>query len=204
MPTHTGSNTDPKDWVNPPVPKEWHELIRNNYPPFRPEITPSSYVGVVPEVFRKYPNVVRSNHPTVSFAAWGKDAVHISDNHSLESGLGKGSPLQKIYDLNGKILLIGTGNESNTSLHLAEDIAEYKTKKMSTEISSIIENGEQKRVQWDEIDWDESDFIQIGEAYERGGTQVTLKKGKMGEADSLLYDQRSMVDVAVTWMEADR
>ena len=34
MPTFSGGLTDPATWRDPPVPEEWHAVIRANMPPF--------------------------------------------------------------------------------------------------------------------------------------------------------------------------
>ncbi|MCE7735812.1 MAG: AAC(3) family N-acetyltransferase [Candidatus Heimdallarchaeota archaeon] len=204
MPTHTSSNTDPKDWVNPPVPKAWHDLIRSSYPPYQAELTPTSGVGVIPEVFRKFPKVVRSDHPNVSFAAWGKEGVNITNSQVLEYGLGKDSPLDKIYNLDGKILLLGVGYDSNTSLHLAEETANFPSKKTIRQSSAVLREGNRVRVEWEELDYDADDFNKIGEAFDNSANQNYLRKGEIGNANSLLIEQRKLVDYAVGWMEEYR
>ena len=56
-------------------------------------------------------------------------ASHIVDDHSLDFGLGESSPLARIYDLNGFVLLLGASHGSNTSMHLAEYRANFPTRK---------------------------------------------------------------------------
>ena len=56
----------------------------------------------------------------MSFAAWGKHAEFVTDGHSLDNGLGETSPLARVYDLDGYVLLLGVDYDSNTSFHLAE------------------------------------------------------------------------------------
>ncbi|MBR2364412.1 MAG: AAC(3) family N-acetyltransferase [Lentisphaeria bacterium] len=75
---------------------------------FSPEKTPS-VVGLLTEMFRKRPGVVRSLHPTHSVAAYGKDAEGFCSGHeNFSTPCARKSPWGKLYDRNAKILFIGT------------------------------------------------------------------------------------------------
>jgi len=60
VPAHSGQLTDPADWVNPPVPEEWMETIRQNMNPFDPQRTPTRNRGVLVDYFLRYSGVKRS------------------------------------------------------------------------------------------------------------------------------------------------
>lgn len=120
MPTHSGDVSDPSGWQNPPVPARWREEILRSMPPYDPEFTPTRGMGVLPELFRTQATVLRSTHPHLSSAAWGTEALSVVADHSLECGLGEGSPLARIYDRDGWVLLLGVGYDKNTSFHLGE------------------------------------------------------------------------------------
>lgn len=79
-------------------------------------------VGILAELFRKRPGVIRSLHPTHSVAAYGPDAQKFTAGHELvKTSLAWDSPWGRLYDRNGKILFIGVGIACNTFLHAVEE-----------------------------------------------------------------------------------
>ena len=86
--------------------------------------TPCHGLGIVPELFRKRPGVVRSLCPTSSVAAFGPDAEEFCAGHELaETPLNWNSPWGKLYDRKAKILFLGTTVCCNTFLHVLEEYA---------------------------------------------------------------------------------
>ena len=204
MPTHSTDLTEPSQWENPPVPESWWPVIRETMPAYQPDLTPTRSMGVIAETFRKQNGVLRSAHPHHSFCAYGHQASYITDNHSLEFGLGEGSPLARIYDLNGFVLLLGVGHDSNTSMHLAEYRATFPTKRIVQESAPISTASSRRWITFEDIDLDSSDFERIGEDFLQSEVERGVYRGKIGLANCQLMSQRAVVDFAVDWLERNR
>ena len=204
MPTHSTDLTEPSQWENPPVPESWWSVIREKMPAYHPDLTPTRSMGIIPETFRKQKGVLRSAQPHHSFCAYGHQTPHIINNHSLEFSMGEGSPLARIYDLGGFVLLLGVGHDSNTSMHLAEYRASFPTKCIVQEGAPISTAGSRRWTTFENIDLDSSDFEQIGEAFLRSDVGREVHRGKVGLANCQLMSQRAVVDFAVDWLEENR
>lgn len=200
VPTHTSGNTDPAGWQSPPVPEQWWPVIRSAAPGFDPVRTPSQWVGVLPEVVRTWPGALRSGHPQVSCAALGDRAREVTAAHDLTQSHGERSPIGAVYRLGGKVLLLGCGHDSNTSLHLAE---RRQASPPMGETGAAVggADGTSRWATWTDLVTGEEDFDQVGAAFEETGAVAV---GPVGSATARLMDQRSLVDFAVDWMASNR
>ncbi|TWU20002.1 AAC(3) family N-acetyltransferase [Allorhodopirellula heiligendammensis] len=108
-----------------------------------------SLVGAISECFRLRDDVIRSEHPSHSVAAWGKDAARFTANHlACDSPCGAKSPYHKLIMGSGKILLFGVGLERNTCFHCVESLANcsYLSKAESDRFEIIDSSGESRFV----------------------------------------------------------
>lgn len=201
MPTQSWKNLDPETGVHWEVPKEQWDIIRENWPAYDKNITPTNTMGAVAEMFRKWPGTLRSDHPARSVAANGKNAAFLTENHDLSDIFGETSPIARLYGLDGYVLLIGVDYDKNTSLHLADSRAEYPGKHFFTEHSAVLENGKRIWKAYDTVFVDGEDFCEIGKAFEK---EHEIKKVLLGNAVLRFMKQRELVDFAVKWIETNR
>lgn len=201
MPAQSWKNLDPKAGVHWEEPKEWWQTIRDNWPAYDKDITPTNTMGAVAEMFRKWPGAKRSSHPARSFAAKGQNAEYLIKDHDLCNIFGEESPIGKLYALDGKVLLIGVGHDKNTSLHLADVRAEYPGKRYANESSAMMVEGKRQWVTYETLVVDGEDFEQIGQAFEAA---ANVNKVNIGNAAVTCMNQREIVDFAVKWIEKNR
>lgn len=93
--------------------------------PFDPARTPSR-CGLVTETFRRRPDAVRSLNPTHSIAGIGEDAIRLLSGHDRDLPYGPngpGSPLSRLADEDGYVVLLGVSHTSDTVLHLPHYLA---------------------------------------------------------------------------------
>lgn len=90
---------------------------------FDPRSTPTADMGITAELFWRQPGVLRSTHPGGSFAAEGPQAERICRPQPLSPPHGLDSPVGRVYELDGQVLLLGVSHGENTTLHLAESLA---------------------------------------------------------------------------------
>lgn len=201
MPTQSWKNLDPSTGVHFDAEEKWWPQIRDNWPAYDKNITPTNTMGCVAEMFRQYKGSFRSDHPARSFAANGKNAEYIVTNHDLSDIFGDSSPLAKLYKLNAKVLLIGVGYDKNTSIHLADARANYKSKHSVNESSAINVNGKREWVTYSSLFVDGEDFCEIGEAFEKN---YKLDSVHIGNSLVKCMNQKELVDFAVNWIEENR
>jgi aminoglycoside 3-N-acetyltransferase len=121
VPAFCWDAADPAGFSEPPPAAEL-EKARARVVPFTPDAPIDPGLGVFPQVVHRAPGAMRSSVPA-SFAALGKYAEELTSAQDRERPYGPGSPLGRLAELDGWVLLLGVDFRSATSVHCAEDHA---------------------------------------------------------------------------------
>ena len=91
--------------------------------PYDPGTTPAAAdLGITAELFRRRADARRTSHP-LAFAAVGQHADYVVGHPDPLPVMHPGSPVARVHELDGKVLLLGVGHDANTTIHLAESRA---------------------------------------------------------------------------------
>jgi aminoglycoside N3'-acetyltransferase len=159
--------------------------------------TPCLAMGVVADTFRRLPGVLRSDNPH-AFAATGPHARAIVAEHPLDVPHGLDSPIGRVYDLDGKVLLLGVGHGENTMIHLAENLAgvPYRIAKRLT----VVRDGTPSTLDYAEIDHCCERFALADAWLDEAGLQ---RRGFVGRAEARLMRAADVVRVVTARLRDD-
>lgn len=201
MPTQSANNSDPALWQNPPVPKEWWQTIRDEMPAYSKEVTPTAYIGKVPETFRRYSGVVRSSHPTCSFAALGPLAHYFMDQHPLDDCFNLDSPLGRMMEKDTWCALVGVGYDACTAMHLGEALSGMLP--LFTQGSAIQnEDGKREWINYLSREERSEDFPIIGRDFEKSHPLYVIK-GKIGQSNITFVKVKPLVEFTAEWLKEE-
>jgi len=161
-----------------------------------------TYLGLLPETFRKYPGVIRSLHPTHSVGIHGPGAHEIAGSHRNSTHIGRGSPYHQLALNGGWVLHLGTDFNSSSIIHLAEVLAgvpylDISYPRYEKTLTALAPDGSTVTAEPREIPADSKMFYLVQEEMDRRGL---LRKGMIGQAPSILARAAQILDVAVEMM----
>ena len=202
VPAQSWQLCDPAYLNDPAVPPESWGQIRSSLPSYDPHGTPSRGMGLLAEAVRTHPDSIRSGHPHRSFAGWGPAATHVMARHRLDDPVGEGSPLKALYDLGAVVLLLGVDYSKCTALHLAESRSGAEVERVANGAPMRV-GGQRQWVEFTEPLVDDSDFAEVGRAFEAACPEV-VQIGRVGLAKSRLVPMGALVDFSADWMAHNR
>jgi aminoglycoside N3'-acetyltransferase len=165
--------------------------------PFDPRRTPCAGMGVVADTFWRMPGVLRSDSPH-AFAASGPRAAAITRPHPVDVPHGPDSPVGRVHELDGQVLLLGVGHDANTTVHLAENLARVRYR--LPHHATVLEDGRPVRHDYAEVDHCCENFGRLDEWLEREGRQ---RRGRVGGAEARLARARDVVRLALAHLRED-
>lgn len=199
FPTQSTENSDPSDWCNPPVPKEWFDKIKMHTPPYNRSFYTVRGMGRIPSALLQIKESVRSNHPQVSFGALGKKAKKICSRHELQPQFGINTPLGTLYGMKAKVLLLGVGYDKGTCFHLSEVLSnQLKTEKVGCRVQRGTSD---EWIHFIDFDYDNDDFDNLGNALEK---EIKVNQVKIGNAECRCFDFKKAVDFGTRWIIRNR
>jgi aminoglycoside N3'-acetyltransferase len=166
--------------------------------PFDPKRTRASPdLGVVANTFWRVRGALRSEHP-FAFAAVGPHAAQITGGPLPIPPHGPTSPVGRVHELDGQVLLLGVGQDANTTLHLSEVIAKvpYGVPRHCT----VMRNGQRVRIDYLENDHCCARFAFADEWLRRRNLQ---REGPVAHAHARLARARHIAAVALEHLVED-
>jgi aminoglycoside 3-N-acetyltransferase len=176
MPSWSGEDDTPFDHLNSPA---------------------DASLGATADLFWRQPGVKRSPHH-FACAALGPHAERILADPLPLPPHGPESPVGRVHELGGQVLLVGCLHDADTTIHLAELIggAPYRSPKYLT----VMENGSPRRIDYGENDHCCQRFNLADGWLSSQGLQ---REGSVGQARARLARARDIVAVVGEELERD-
>lgn len=188
------------------LPQEFESACVEHLPAFDPQLTRANRsFGALAEFFRTTPGVRCSANPGARMGAIGEQTDFLLAKHPLDYGYGPGSPLDKLCQLEGELLLLGSDPDQITLLHFAEHLAPLPVKRIVRYRTPLNINGSRVLRPTEEfdtsrgvLDWPEPYFATIFADYLADGG--SCRQGNIGQADAWMVPAQDLVNYAIKHM----
>lgn len=159
--------------------------------------TPSHDLGVVAGTFWRMPGVLRTDHLHAFSAAGPAAASILADPLPLPPHIPE-SPVGRVHDHDGQVLLLGVNHDANTTVHLAEVLGDvpYRVPKHCT----VLRDGVPMRIEYGENDHCCQGFRLVDGWLRTADLQT---EGAVGHARARLMRSRDVVEVVTARLRDD-
>jgi aminoglycoside 3-N-acetyltransferase len=168
--------------------------VTGSNPDYHPATSPA-WTGILPELFRKRSDTVRSLHPFHSLTAWGRDAVSFTAGHDqFDTAFDIRSPWGRLLERDAKVLLIGVDLTSATFLHPVEQWCNVPVLSKEPFLRYIVDdqgNRTPRTIHWHTGAHSENYFRAESLLLEQNG----MKKCQFGAAPSFLMNCRKTLQI---------
>lgn len=185
------------------LPPDERQRYLDEHPPFDPATARAVRDhSILAEFFRTWPGAQRSLNAEASMAAVGAKAEWLTRDHPSDYGYGPGSPLAKLVEAGGKVLMLGAPLDTITLLHYAENRANLRHKAVVRYSYPVLRDGQKVWIDVEDFNTgdphDDYSFEGIAGDYLAAGHG---RRGKVGDADTYLFDAADLVRYAIDWLE---
>jgi aminoglycoside 3-N-acetyltransferase len=206
---YTGWNDNPfelEGW-----PSDWKDSYLRELPAYDPMVSqPARDNGRVPERIWTWPDSVRSAHPEANVTAIGRQASWLVSDQPDDFPQGAGSPLAKLVEAEGQVLMLGAPLSTITLLHHSETLAEGREKRFVTYRMPVLVDGRTEWRTYRDIDttargaFPYEDFF-AEDAFEVIGREALAagcgRTGLVGSAVSYLFEASALTRFGIEWIE---
>lgn len=192
------------------TPEEEAEILAYQ-PAFDPQTARASRnFGALAEFFRSFPGTICSAGVGGRMAARGARAAWLLADQPWNYGYGRASPMEKLCDAGGRVLLLGSDHDEVTLLHYAEHVAEFEGKRIVRYRVPVMRDGKRVWLPCEEFDtsgdgvhpnWPDRFFALIVDDFiaRYRGTEF-CSRGMVGNSESVLMDAAKLVAHALPVM----
>lgn len=163
--------------------------------------------GVLAEIFRTQRGTMTSQQVGSRMAARGNQAEYLLAGHPLNYSYGKDSPLEKFFNVNGKIVLLGSDHDAVTFLHYVEHVADFPDKKIALYKVPLAINEKKTWIEMEEYNtggdgvhknWTDRFFADIVNGFL---AKTKNKGGKVGNAECYVIESKDLFPYATKEMK---
>jgi aminoglycoside 3-N-acetyltransferase len=189
------------------------QVAYQDQPPFDPQLSAARReFGRFPERLRTWQEAQRSNHPEVSFCAWGPAAADLLADPRDDDPWGPDGPLGRLVQRDGQVIMIGAPLKTLTLCHHAEAIARVDGKRYHEYVMPVRRGSTTEWVNFRTLDtfygalpyWDRPELeidSPAGTLARQAVAAGATTESRINECPLVLVDAPAAVRAAVTWIE---